>query len=89
MKKRFFLAPLALSIAALLPVASNATTPATEKPSIVSTAIAGLANTAASDLVIEPAAGLEMQMAHVSHSSHVSHASHSSHASHVSHYSGS
>ncbi len=90
MKKRQFLAPLAVSLAALL-----GGVPAPAKASVDKTGNEVKAIQAVSavnseePLVLTRADGTTLRLAdHESHMSHASHASHSSHASHASHYSG-
>jgi hypothetical protein len=86
MKKRAFLAPMAVSLSALLPAAGANATPANEaadnqrtlEPAPVETR-----SIASGDLVLSATAPGMTQLAY-----HVSHYSHSSHASHQSHYSG-
>lgn len=82
MKKRAFLAPLAVSVAALMPnaQAQATTTEMLVKPVDEITTSAPQTNPT---FVIERADPSGVLMAQ-----HYSHASHSSHASHVSHYSG-
>jgi hypothetical protein len=86
MKRRGFLLPFAVSVAALLgsnPVSGQPVMPTGNAE------IASRPSNAIGDLVIEraSAAGIETAQ-HASHYSHRSHSSHSSHVSHQSHYSG-
>lgn len=85
MKKRQFLAPLAVSIAALL---GGAPLPAEAAVStgVVTTAKPAEATAMPADqLVLTRSGGSQVQLAdHESHASHESHSSHSSHSSHVS-----
>lgn len=88
MKKRGFLAPLAVSVAALLGAAG---TPSAPNPA--SADVAAIIEAAKSqqtgNLFIERSHSASPQLAqHSSHYSHRSHASHQSHESHYSHYSG-
>lgn len=93
MKKRAFLRPLTLSIAALLGLGTNnqaaAQTPTTDDSA------AGVRDTVGSvrpparapvpnRFVLEPSGGAAVAAQHESHYSHSSHASHSSHSSHYS-----
>lgn len=83
MKKRQFLFPLAVSVAALLGGASIPAQAATD-PARVPAAAAPEASApmAADHLVLTRSAGGELRLAdHELHASHASHASHSSHAS--------
>ena len=79
MKKRQFLAPLAVSIAALiggtLAPAQASTVPEVSAPEAFPAA-------AAEHLVLTRSVGGQLQLA--DHESHASHESHSSHSSHVS-----
>jgi hypothetical protein len=80
MNKRQFLAPLAVSVAALLGgavVPTQASTDPTRVPA--ATAPQASAPVAADHLVLTRSAGAELQLA--SHGSHVSHVSHNSHTS--------
>ncbi len=83
MKKRQFLAPLAVSVAALFGggrVPAQAATDPARVPA--ATAPGASAPMAADHLVLTRGAGGELRLAdHESHASHASHASHSSHAS--------
>jgi len=85
MKKRSFLAPLAVSIAGLLgglPVPSHAAIDMTTKVenSAASSETAG-------DFVLNRSGNFRLaQDSHESHASHASHESHESHSSHVSGY---
>jgi hypothetical protein len=83
MKKRKFLSPLAVSVAALLGGASVPAQAATD-PARVPAAVAPEASAplAADNLVLTRSAGVELRLA--GHESHASHASHASHSSHVS-----
>jgi hypothetical protein len=87
MKKKAFLAPLAVSVAALLAVAPAQATPAIDdvaaKPAVE---ISAQLPDATNAFVIERADPSPVLLAQ--HRSHMSHSSHSSHSSHASHYSG-
>lgn len=88
MKKRKFLVPLAVSVAAL--VGSTEGGANTSVPPLIPTeahasAVGQLAIISIDDFVIQRSDVQMFQTAgHVSHVSHVSHASHASHASHRS-----
>jgi len=90
MKKRAFLSPAAMSIAAL--VASSAayassqdlSTRAEENRSVVERLL--VSESGDSTFILERISDSELQLAQ--HQSHYSHRSHSSHSSHRSHYSG-
>lgn len=82
MKKRQFLAPLAISIAALLGTNAKVDALPHGHPTIAQ-AVASTALPSPSSFVIERSAGVLAQQSF--HTSHVSHASHESHSSHVSH----
>lgn len=87
MKKRQFLAPLAVSLAALL-----GGVPAPAKASIDKTGSdvkapeTQMSMASRGPLLLRRADGTTMRVA--DHESHMSHVSHESHASHASHYSG-
>jgi hypothetical protein len=83
MNKRKFLAPLGVSVAALLGGAAVPTQASTDPTRVsVATAPEASAPMAADQLIITRSAGGELRLAdHESHASHASHASHSSHAS--------
>jgi hypothetical protein len=88
MKKRGFLAPLAVSVAALLGSAGAASASIAAQPEL-ELAIEAAKNQQAPGLVIERSQSAAPELAwHTSHQSHRSHASHQSHESHSSHYSG-
>jgi hypothetical protein len=80
MKKRQFLTPLAVSVAALL---GGATVPVQASTVPVATTLSESSASKAVDLlVLTRSTGNELRLAqHESHSSHVSHESHSSHVS--------
>lgn len=82
MNKRQFLAPLAISIAALLGSNAKINALPNVKPAIA-VGIASTAQPSSASFVIERSAGPLAEGAF--HTSHVSHASHESHSSHVSH----
>jgi hypothetical protein len=86
MKKRQFLTPLALSLAALLSsTAADASLPQTQNTTesvSTSTQIAG--SVQASDFVLKPSRNVERAAQYADHYSHYSHESHSSHSSHYS-----
>lgn len=97
MKKRSFLAPLALSIAALLgtAVAGNAlgrslfpTKSVHASSAVPSTANFVLTRSGGSASQFSQHESHESHASHGSHGSHESHESHSSHVSHVSGFSG-
>ncbi len=87
MKKRQFLAPLALSLATLLNAAAadaSASQNDLGQSILASTQTAGGSVVLPSDFVLQPArnaARAEQFAGHYSHSSHASHASHASHYS--------
>ncbi len=89
MKKRQFLAPLAISFAALLTTATASASmpriqPITE-PASVSSQAANAADVQESDFVLRHGRGVTLvDDDSPNHSSHASHQSHSSHSSHVS-----
>ena len=86
MKKRPFLAPLTLSVAALLGtiVGGNALARSLF-PTHNSVAPRAMDGTAAGSFVLTRNSGSSQFGQHVSHSSHGSHESHGSHGSHESH----
>jgi hypothetical protein len=92
MKRRGFLLPFAVSVAALLGSNPVSGQPVALTGNASPAEIASRPNNAIGDLVIEraSAAGIEtaQHASHYSHRSHSSHSSHSSHVSHQSHYSG-
>jgi hypothetical protein len=90
MKKRAFLAPLALSVAALVGTLSVGQRAAFAEPA-AATQVGGPAEPAQLLLTSgSPAANpIAYDDGHTSHSSHSSHESHASHSSHSSHYSSS
>jgi hypothetical protein len=84
MKKRLFLAPLAVSVAALLgssPTDAKASAAASGSP-VLAAGINSQGLVSGGDLVIERSVGQGSAIAQ--HSSHMSHESHSSHSSHRS-----
>jgi hypothetical protein len=88
MKKRKFLVPVTVALAALTGTAQASSVdgiadPAT-KISVSSAATANVRQTIGDDFVIRPNAGEAIQTAY--HRSHLSHSSHSSHRSHYSSY---
>ena len=83
MAKRSFLAPLAMSIAALL---GTNTAPAQAKTEMNPTVAPVAQQSSNPDFVLQRASSNGLLMA--DHESHASHASHESHASHASHVSG-
>jgi len=89
MKKRSFLSPMAVSVAALISSPSGATQEPAPKVPAALTAEALEQPSTLAGLVLERSAAGQIKMAqHSSHSSHSSHVSHASHSSHSSHYSG-
>ena len=88
MKKKAFLVPLAVSVAALLSIGSAQAVPTSEitRGNISAELPAPIASGLGQAFVIERADQGTVQMA--GHASHVSHASHASHSSHSSHFSG-
>ena len=91
MKKRAFLAPLAISVAALLSASpSDASIDQKVSAEVAREASgkAGVAEAMEELLVLERNDGTAIQTAyHYSHRSHYSHQSHRSHYTHQSHYS--
>jgi hypothetical protein len=82
MKKRAFLAPLALSLAALInPASGSAATQALGTPA---QAVASAGPTQDTGFVLTPS---QQSVAIDTHSAHSSHSSHASHFSHRSHFS--
>lgn len=88
MKKRRFLAPLAVSVAALSGAASPNISASTNSPeAIADTSIISpsgtSANTSGIDLVLHrsDSGGIRLAQYHYSHGSHGSHGSHTSHTS--------
>lgn len=89
MKRRGFLLPFAVSVAALLGSSSDAVLVPGQTPGSSPATISQGQQDRLGDLVIERSSGSSAQTAqHSSHYSHRSHRSHSSHQSHYSHYSG-
>ncbi len=89
MKKRAFLAPVALSVAALVANVAEPDKAFAADPfmtSSVGMTTRTLGQAAGRDFILSRDDAVP---AHFGHSSHASHASHSSHSSHSSHYSGS
>jgi hypothetical protein len=87
MKKRQFLAPLALSLAALLNPASAGATPVATAATPDSQAVASAAQTSDERFVLTRAQQHSAPGSATGHTSHASHASHASHHSHRSHFS--
>ena len=88
MKKYTFLAPLAVSIAALIGGTPTTARASVEVPQLTAVATAAASRTLSIDqFVLGRSQGNALRQA--DHESHVSHESHSSHSSHTSHVSGS